>query len=140
MTTTEERTTTDQTRQTRHALTVLAHTSTGRQRLIRACAEDYLSQVDRQCLPIGCNLPIRSNRANRADAFRYRRGDLLARLLGLAVRPDDEHLPDTARAVIAAYDEPVTALTDAAHLNGDPVGITVAYVIAGTLAPSSLAY
>ncbi|MEU7597306.1 hypothetical protein AB0B79_30380 [Streptomyces sp. NPDC039022] len=140
MNTTEERTDTAQTRQTRHALTALTRTSRGRRHLIRACAEDYLAQVDRRRLPMGCNLPIRSDRANRADAFQMRRGDLLAKLLGLAVRPDDEHLPDTARVVIAAYVEPVTALAEAARLSGDPIGVAVAYVVAGTLTTSHLAY
>ncbi|MEV5592209.1 hypothetical protein [Streptomyces sp. NPDC052496] len=140
MTTTEERTTTDQTRQTRHALTALVRTSAGRQRLIRDCAERYLAQVDRRWLPAGYSHPIDDDRDNRIDAFLERRGDQLARMLGLALRPDDEHLPATARAVIAACDEPVIALTEAAHLSGDPVGIAVAYVVAGTLAPSPLAY
>ncbi|MFH8747870.1 hypothetical protein ACH4GK_28740 [Streptomyces rimosus] len=43
-------------------------------------------------------------------------------------------MADTARAMIAACDEPVTALTEAAHLSGDPIGIAIAYVIAGPLA------
>ncbi|WP_431999298.1 hypothetical protein [Streptomyces sioyaensis] len=124
----------DQNRQTRHALTALAATTPGRRARIRRYAEDYLSQIDRRRLPLGCCQPITCDRGNRVDAFRMRGGEQLARFLGLAVQSSDPHLPDTARAVIAALDGPTVAqLTDAAHRTGDPLGVATLYVITGTI-------
>ncbi|MFH8752962.1 hypothetical protein ACH4GK_17795 [Streptomyces rimosus] len=136
----EQRTDASQSRQMRHALTALAKVSPGQRRRIREAAEEYLSQVEYRRLPAGYKRPLIDERVNRADAFKLRRGNLLARLLGISCRPDDEDLPDTARAVIAACEAPVTALTEAAQSSGDPVGVAVAYVVAGTFAASHLAH
>jgi hypothetical protein len=122
-------TTTPTGRKTRHALTALTRTSPGRRRLIAACAAEYLSQVDRERLPRGYDQPIADDRANRADAYRMRRGDTLARLLGLSVRPDDASLPDVARAVLAAVDTPVRDLTTQATATGQPVLVAIAHLI-----------
>lgn len=120
-------------RQARHALTALTTTSPGRRQLIAACAEDYLAQIDRRVLPVGWTQPITNDHYNRADAYRLRSGDQFARMLGIACQPSDPHLPDTARTVLAAINSPVTELTNAATVTGDPVGIAVLYVITGTV-------
>lgn len=117
-------------RQARHALTAVARTSVGRRRLIAACARDYLSQVDRDRLPRGYDRPIADDRRNRADAFRMRRGNTLARLLGLAVRPDDADLPDTARAVLAELEKPVVRLAEVAAATGQPAVVAFLHILA----------
>ncbi|MFE4018559.1 hypothetical protein ACFXPZ_14215 [Streptomyces sp. NPDC059101] len=122
-------------RQTRHALTALARTTPARRRLIRTCAEEYLSQIDRHRLPMGYGQPMLYDPANRADAYRMRRGAQLAGMLGISCRPDDKDLPETARAVVAAVDATVHELTAVAHCVGDPVGIAVAYVVAAVRQP-----
>jgi hypothetical protein len=127
-----------QNRQIRHALTALASITPGRRRVIQAAAEDYLAQVDRRRLPVGYQAPIVDDRNNRADAFRMRRGDAFARMLGLAVRPADEHLPNTARAVLAAINEPVDRLTDAAHCTDNPAAVAITYIRTGRI-PASIA-
>ena len=118
-----------QARQTRHALTALARTTPGRRRIIQRAAKDYLSQVERRRLPLGCNTPLTNDHGNRADAFRMRRGDLFARMLGLAVHPVDQHLPGTARAVLAALDAPVQQLTSAAAVSGQPLLVAMAHCV-----------
>ncbi|MGW5816497.1 hypothetical protein [Streptomyces noursei] len=122
-------------RQAQHALTALARTTPTRRRLIRECAEEYLSQIDRHRLPVGCRWPIGYDPANRADAYRMRRGLQFAGMLGISCRPDDEDLPATARAVVAAVDATLHELTAVAHCAGDPVGIAVAYVVAAVRQP-----
>jgi hypothetical protein len=121
-------TTPTQTRQTRHALTALTHTTPGRRRIIQAAADNYLSQIDRRRLPVGYNQPIIDDRANHADAYRMRQGDTFARMLGIACHPADEHLPDTARAVLATIDAPVRELTAAAYASGQPVLVAVLWL------------
>ncbi|MFJ9799895.1 hypothetical protein [Streptomyces sp. NPDC101145] len=116
-------------RKVRHALTAFARTSSARRRLIAVCAADYLSQVDRERLPRGYDQPIADDRRNRADAYRMRRGDTLARLLGLAVRPDDADLPDVARAVLAAAEAPVRRLTALAATTGQPLFVAISHLI-----------
>ncbi|MFG2400743.1 hypothetical protein [Streptomyces lydicus] len=126
--------TADQNRQIRHALTALAATTPGRRARIRRYAEDYLSQIDRRRLPLGCCQPITCDRSNRIDAFRMRGGEQLARILGLAVHSSDPHLPDTARAVITTLDGPTVAqLADAAHRTGQPGAVATLYVLTGTI-------
>ncbi|WP_331759889.1 hypothetical protein OG422_31125 (plasmid) [Streptomyces sp. NBC_01525] len=120
-------------RQARHALTALARTTPGRRRLIRDCAETYLSQVERRALPVGYDQPITSDVANRVDAYRMRGGSQFARMLGVSCRPANEDLPATARAVIAALDAPVDALTAVAIRTQDPAGTAVAWIVAGAL-------
>jgi len=125
--------TADQNRQIRHALTALAATTPSRRGFIARAAADYLSQVDRRRLPVGYREPIFDDRSNRADAYRMRGGDTLARMLGLAVRPSDEHLPATARAVLAATNANVDRLTEAAHRTGAPGAVATLYVLTGTI-------
>ncbi|MFJ1695686.1 hypothetical protein ACIOHC_11130 [Streptomyces sp. NPDC088252] len=120
-------------RQTQHALTALAHTTYGRRRLIATCAEEYLAQIDRLRLPVGYSSPITDDRGNRADAYRMRRGDQFARMLGIACHPSDEHLPATARAVLDIVDAPVRQLTAAATATGQP-HLVAALHIAGVAA------
>ncbi|MFD4855125.1 hypothetical protein [Streptomyces atratus] len=115
-------------RQTQHALTALARTTPGRRRLIAACAEEYLAQVDRRRLPVGYHKPILDDRSNRVDAFSMRRGDQFARMLGIACRPSNEHLPATARAVLDVVDAPVRKLTAAATATGQPHLIAVLHI------------
>lgn len=122
-----------QTRQIRHALTALASTTLGRRLVIQTAAEEYLSQVDRRMLPMGYDQPIVYDAGNRSDAFRMRRGNTFASMLGLAVRPSDEYLPDTARTVLAAINATVDQLTDAAHRTGSPGGVATLYVLTGAI-------
>ncbi|MFI7315165.1 hypothetical protein [Streptomyces hygroscopicus] len=124
-------------RQIRHALTALAHTTPGRRRVIQAAAEDYLAQIDRRRLPVGYNRAILSDHDNRADAYRMRRGQTFARMLGLAVHPADEHLPDTARAALEAIDAPVRQLTAAATASGQPLLVAVAHCAGAVRAASA---
>lgn len=120
------------TRQTSHALAMLATTTPGRRRVIQAAAEGYLAQVDRRRLPLGYDLPITSDHSNRADAYRMRRGETFARMLGISCSPSDANLPDTARAVLAAIDAPVTELTDRAEATGQPVLVAMLHLIGAT--------
>ncbi|MER6607355.1 hypothetical protein ABT282_15935 [Streptomyces sp. NPDC000927] len=115
-------------RQTRHALAALAHTTPGRRRLIAAYAEEYLSQVERRRLPLGWNVPITDDHYNRVDAYRHRRGDAFASMLGIACRASDPRLPDTARAVIDAVDAPVRKLIATAVATGQPNLIAALYI------------
>jgi hypothetical protein len=120
-------------RQTSHALTALANMTPGRRRLIAACAEAYLAQVDRRVLPMGYDQPIFTDAGNRGDAYRMRRGEQFAQMLGISCRPANADLPATARAVLAAIDSPVRNLTAAAVESGDPIGVAVAYLVASTI-------
>lgn len=117
--------------QTRHALTALNRTTTGRRRVIQAAAEEYLSQVDRRRLPMGWVQPITDDRFNRVDAYRMRRGDLFARMLGIACRPSDPQLPDTARAVLAELNATVDQLTARAMATGQPNAVALVHLIVG---------
>lgn len=119
-----------QVRQVRHALTALSRASIGRQRLIRHAATAYLSQIDRAKLPLGYDRPIYDDDSNRSDAFRMRHGDLLAKLLGIACRPSDRHLPATARAVLAELDAPVRQLTETARATGQPHVVAALHLLA----------
>jgi len=123
--------TTPQDRQIRHALNALARTTPGRRRAIQAAAENYLSQINRHRLPVGYNQPIPDDRINRADAYRMRQGSTLTRMLGISCHPTDEHLPATARAVLAAIDAPIRHLANAATTTGEPVTVAVAYLVYG---------
>ncbi|MFE2019864.1 hypothetical protein ACFW9O_17695 [Streptomyces sp. NPDC059499] len=118
------------TRQTSHALAMLATTATGRRHVIRAAADEYLSQVDRHRLPVGYSQPIVDDRSNRGDAYEMRRGDVFARMLGIACQPSDAQLPDTARAVLAAIDAPVTALITRAETTGQPLIVALLHILA----------
>jgi hypothetical protein len=119
---------TAQSRQTIHALTALAYTTPGRRHAIQTAAENYLSQVERRHLPVGYKLPILNDRINRADAYRMRCGDTFARMLGIACRPSDEYLPDTARAVLDAINAPVDQLTELATASGQPMTVAVLWL------------
>ncbi|MET9051227.1 hypothetical protein ABZW50_08745 [Streptomyces bacillaris] len=107
---------------------MLAATTPGRRRVIGAAAEEYLSQVDRRRLPMGYDLPIMLDHNNRADAYRMRRGDVFARMLGIACQPTDAQLPDTARAVLAAINAPVDRLVQAAVESGSPELVALLWV------------
>ncbi|MFE7105611.1 hypothetical protein ACFU98_10700 [Streptomyces sp. NPDC057575] len=122
-------------RQAQHALAALAHTSPGRRRLIAACAEEYLSQVDRRRLPLGWGQPITDDHFNRADAYEMRRGNVFARMLGISCRPSDPQLPDTARAVLAAIDAPVRKLTATAVATGQPRLVAALYIAGLVVTP-----
>lgn len=126
-------------KQISHALTALANTTPGRRRLIAACAEAYLAQVDRHVLPMGYDQPIHTDAGNRGDAYRMRRGEQFAQMLGISCRPANADLPATARAVIAAVNKPVVELTDAAIATGNPVGVALLHLINGTTRSQSLA-
>ncbi|MFD4257742.1 hypothetical protein ACFWR9_08920 [Streptomyces sp. NPDC058534] len=117
-----------QQRQTRHALTALAHTTPHRRRVIQSAAEDYLSQIDRRRLPIGWNVPIADDRYNRVDAYRLRRGDTFARMLGISCTASDDRLPDTARAVLAVLDAPVARLVARAEATGQPAAVALLHM------------
>lgn len=120
------------TRQTSHALTALATLTPGRRHVIQAAAEEYLSQIDRRRLPLGYDQPITDDRINRADAYQMRRGDVFTRMLGIACQPSDAQLPDTARAVLAAIDAPVTELTTRAEATGHPDLIALLHLLGAT--------
>lgn len=126
-------------RQTSHALTALANMSPGRRRLIAACAEAYLAQVDRRVLPMGYDQPIHTDAGNRGDAYRMRRGEQFAQMLGISCRPANADLPATARAVLAAVDEPVVELTNAANATGHPFGVALLHLITGATRSQVLA-
>ncbi|MBD0743573.1 hypothetical protein [Streptomyces sp. CBMA152] len=106
------------TRQTRHALTALTRMTPARRSVVQAAAVEYLSQVDRRRLPVGYDRAIGHDDDNRADAFTMRRGNVMARLLGLGVQPHDPDLPDTARAVLAAIDTTPRELTKLGEASG----------------------
>lgn len=120
------------TRQTRHALTALAALTPGRRRVVQATAEEYLSQIEHRSLPIGWNRPITGDRYNRVDAYRHRRGHIFARMLGIACQPQDPHLPDTARAVLAAIDAPVAELVARAQTTGHPGLVALLHILGAT--------
>ncbi|WP_432111386.1 hypothetical protein [Streptomyces sp. YPW6] len=119
-------------RQTRHALTALTTLTPGRRHVIQAAAEEYLSQVDRRRLPMGYDLPITLDHSNRADAYRMRRGDTFARMLGISCQPSDADLPNTARAVLAAINAPVDRLTARAATTGQPTAIALLHILGAT--------
>lgn len=127
---------TTQHRQTTHALTALARTTPSRRRAIAAAATTYLSQVDRHRLPVGYAHPIGDDHANRADAYRMRGGAIMARLLGISCHPTDRHLPDTARAVLAAVDAPVQQLMERATTTGQPLLVAIAHVTLSVSRPA----
>lgn len=118
-------------RQLDHALTALARTTPGRRRYIREAAAEYLAQVDYRILPVGYDQPIYGDWINRADAFKMRGGATVAAMLGLAVRPTDEHFPTTARAIITAVDTPVDTLVEAARTSGAPAAVALAHILGG---------
>ncbi|MFZ4264467.1 hypothetical protein [Streptomyces arboris] len=117
--------------QTRHALTALTTLTPGRRRVVQAAAEEYLSQIDRRRLPMGYDVPIADDRHNRGDAYRMRRGDVVARVLGISCQPSDVRFPDTVRAVLAAVDAPVDRLAERAVLTGQPVAVALLHLIGG---------
>ncbi|MEU4947704.1 hypothetical protein [Streptomyces lavendulae] len=118
-------------RQLDHALTALARTTPGRRRYIAAAAAQYLAQVDHQILPVGYDTPIYGDWANRGDAYEMRGGATVAAMLGLAVRPTDEHFPSTARAIITAVDAPVDRLVEAARTTGAPAAVALLHLVGG---------
>ncbi|MGW4256908.1 hypothetical protein [Streptomyces californicus] len=120
------------TRQTSHALTMLAATTPGRRRVIQAAAEEYLSQIDRDRLPLGYDVPITDDHYNRVDAYRMRGGRTFARMLGIACQPSDPQLPDTARAVLAAITAPVDRLTERAATTGQPAAVALLHILGAT--------
>lgn len=115
--------------QARHALTALATTTPGRRRVIQAAAEEYISQIEYRRLPIGWTVPITNDRCNRVDAYRMHRGHIFARMLGIACQPQDTQLPDTARAVLAAINAPVTQLTARAVASGQPALVALLHIL-----------
>lgn len=119
-------------RQLDHALTALAATTPGRRRYI-AAAQEYLDQIDGRRLPMGYDRPFGPGleSANRADAFRMRRGCTVAAMLGLAVQPSDPNFPTTLRAIISVVDAPVDRLVQAAHTTGTPAAIALVHLLAG---------
>ncbi|MEV0917866.1 hypothetical protein AB0I93_26860 [Streptomyces sp. NPDC049967] len=114
--------------QARHARAALATTAPGRRRVIQAAAEEYLSQIERRRLPVGYDRPIGDDRQNRADAYQMRRGETFARMLGIACRPSDTDLPNTARAVLAELTAPVAELTARAVATGQPAAIALLHL------------
>ncbi|WP_405699115.1 hypothetical protein OG209_05335 [Streptomyces sp. NBC_01383] len=122
----------DGTAQTRHALAMLATTAPGRRRVIQAAAEEYLSQIERRRLPLGWNIPITDDRYNRVDAYRMRRGEVFARMLGISCQPSDAQLPDTARAVLAAIDATPQHLADLAQVTGQPALVALLHLVGAT--------
>ncbi|MFI2084344.1 hypothetical protein ACH43Y_28795 [Streptomyces rubiginosohelvolus] len=120
------------TRQTRHALIVLATLTPGRRHIIQVAAEGYLSQVDRRRLPVGYTRPITDDRDNRADAYRMLGGDTLTRMLGISCRPDDARLPDTARTVLATVSAPVDRLIARAATTGQPATVALLHILGAT--------
>ncbi|MFD6968358.1 hypothetical protein [Streptomyces sp. NPDC059949] len=121
-------------RQLDHALTALARITPGRRRYIAEAAAEYLDQIDGRRLPLGYNRPFPAALAdaNRADAFRMRRGCTVAAMLGLAIQPADEHFPTTARAIISAVNAPVDRLVQAAHTTGAPAAVALVHLLGGT--------
>lgn len=121
-------------RQITHALTALARATPGRRRYIAEAATEYLNQVDGRILPLGYDQPFSPAcaAANRSDAFRMRRGDTAAAMLGLAVRPNDPNLPATLRAVIDAVNAPVDYLVQAAHTTGAPAAVALVHILGRT--------
>lgn len=122
-----------QRRQLDHVLTALASMSPGRRRYIAEAAQEYLDQIDGRRLPMGYDRPFPAScaAANRADAYRMRRGCTVAAMLGLAVQPYDEHFPTTVRAVITAIDAPVDRLMQAAHTTGAPAAVALVHLLGG---------
>lgn len=125
------------TRQTRHALAMLATTTPGRRRAIHAAAKEYLSQIDRRQLPMGYDVPITDDRHNRGDAYRMRRGDVFARMLGISCSASDPQLPDTARAALAAISVPVDQLSARAEATGQPAAVAFLHLLGAPLTANS---
>ncbi|MFE2323605.1 hypothetical protein ACFXD5_06725 [Streptomyces sp. NPDC059385] len=121
-------------RQLDHALTALARTTPGRRRYIAEAATEYLDQIDGRRLPMGYDRPFPPAlaAANRSDAFRMRRGDTVAAMLGLAVQPSDPNFPTTLRAIVTAVDTRVDRLVQAAHTTSAPAAIALAHILGGT--------
>ncbi|MFD5875678.1 hypothetical protein [Streptomyces sp. NPDC060322] len=117
------------TRQASHALEMLATTTPGRRRVIQAAAEEYLSQVDRRRLPLGYDVPITLDHSNRADAYRMRRGHVFTQMLGIACKPSDADLPDTARAILAAIDATPMRLVGLAYTTGQPDLVALLHMV-----------
>lgn len=120
-------------RQLDHALTALARMSPGLRRYTAEAAQEYIDQIDGRRLPMGYDRPFHASAAarNRADAFRMRRGNTVAAMLGLAVRPSDPNFPTTLRAIITAVDAPVTTLVEAARTTGAPAAVALVHLLAG---------
>ncbi|MFD8577172.1 hypothetical protein ACFV1H_17800 [Streptomyces virginiae] len=120
-------------RQLDHALTALAATTPGRRRYIAEAATEYLDQIDGRRLPLGYDRPFPPAlaAANRADAFRMRRGCTVAAMLGLAVQPSDPHFPTTLRAIVTAVDAPVDRLVETAHTTGAPATVALLHLLGG---------
>lgn len=118
-------------RQLDHALTALSRMSPARRRYIAAAAERYLAQVERRHRPYGYGRDLRVDTMNRADAFTYRGGSTVARMLGLAVQPSDPRFPATARAVITAVDAPVDRLVETAQTTGAPAAVALLHLLGG---------
>ncbi|MEU0990465.1 hypothetical protein [Streptomyces sp. NPDC005953] len=114
-----------------HAVTAYTRTTPGRQAVVLRHAEGYLAQVDRRTLPVGYDMPILDDSANAADAWRMRRGTLLARLLGLSVRSTDCAFPAAVRAVVAHADAPVHRLMVRASRTGQPAAVALVHLVGG---------
>ncbi|MCX5587569.1 hypothetical protein [Streptomyces erythrochromogenes] len=120
-------------RQLDHALTALARMSPGLRRYTAEAAQEYLDQIDGRRLPMGYDRPFGPGleAANRADAFRMRRGNTVAAMLGLAVQPADKHFPTTLRAIVTAVDAPVDRLVETARTTGAPAAVALVHLLAG---------
>jgi hypothetical protein len=121
-------------RQLDHALTALAHMSPGLRRYTAEAAREYLDQIDGRRLPLGYDRPFPTwdGARNRADAYRMRRGNTVAAMLGLAVQPWDPNFPTTLRAIVTAVDAPVDRLMQAAHTTGAPAAVALVHLLGGT--------
>lgn len=124
---------------TQHALTALARQTPGKRRLTAAWATNYLAQVDGTAGSTWAGTyydpPTTSpgaHRWHRADAYEHRHGNLMARALGIPVRPNDARLPAVARAVIAEVERTVDTLTERATTTGQPAAVALLHILGHT--------
>lgn len=99
---------------------------------IRLAAERYLEFL---ALPVGHRRRWNEDAAAHRDDAWVMEGEPLTKHLGLTVRRRSTDLEAIARAVLTAYDAPVTRLERAAVESGNPGAVAFAHLV-GALAPA----
>ncbi|MEU5976294.1 hypothetical protein [Streptomyces sp. NPDC047315] len=100
---------------------------------VLALAGPYLEQVDGRRRPLGYDHGrTLAGPVALIDAYRMRGAELVS-LLGLQLGADDAPfvLPEVARAIVAAAEAPVEALTARATVTGQPAAIALLHLIDG---------
>jgi hypothetical protein len=95
---------------------------------VRLAAERYL---DFLALPVGDRRRWNTGDAMHRDDAWVMEGEYLAKHLGITVRRRSTDLEAIARAVLTAYDVPVTRLERAAVESGNPGAVAFAHLVGG---------